>query len=208
MRSFLGLPKHVASYGLISEFNWLLPQFQTQIRMIQYFGRFFTGRHRSHVKEGVIYAYPYLSVTVERLMHKCQLSHGTKLGNINPQWATTNSTFKLIAIEIDLTLLLTQGQLGCVIHLPSICDDLLHVKKKFVTSTVQYLELRYDVCLFVCLFVNVVGRWLLHYWVSPRTYPTSKTGPRWGPGRPALMASRLETTRSLECQPPTSLRWP
>ena len=29
--------------------------------------------------------------------------------------------------------------------------------------------------LFVCLFVYVVGRWVLHYWVSPRTYPTSKT---------------------------------
>ena len=32
---------------------------------------------------------------------------------------------------------------------------------------------------------------------SPRTYPTSKTEPRWGPGRPALMASRLEMTRSI-----------
>ena len=38
----------------------------------------------------------------------------------------------------------------------------------------------------------------------------SKTGPRRGPGRPALMASRLETTRSQECQPltpPRSQHW-
>ena len=44
----------------------------------------------------------------------------------------------------------------------------------------------------------------------PEPYPASKTGPRRGPGRPALMASRLETTRSLECQPlppPRSQQW-
>ena len=38
-RAFLGLPKNVASFGLISELDWLLPQFQSQIRMIQHFGR-------------------------------------------------------------------------------------------------------------------------------------------------------------------------
>jgi len=38
-RAFLGLPKNVASFGLISELDWLLPQFQSQIKMIQHFGR-------------------------------------------------------------------------------------------------------------------------------------------------------------------------
>ena len=61
----------------------------------------------------------------------------------------------------------------------------------------------------VTLYVNV-------HKCAARIYPgigcnkTSKTGPRWGPGRPALMASRLETTRSLECQPlppPRSQQW-
>lgn len=38
-RAFLGLPKNVTSYGLVSELDWLLPHFQTQIKMIQYFNR-------------------------------------------------------------------------------------------------------------------------------------------------------------------------
>ena len=38
-RAFLGLPKNVASFGLVSELDWLLPHYQTQIKMIQHFGR-------------------------------------------------------------------------------------------------------------------------------------------------------------------------
>ena len=38
-RAFLGLPRNVASYGLLSELDWLLPHYQTQIKMIQYFSR-------------------------------------------------------------------------------------------------------------------------------------------------------------------------
>jgi len=38
-RAFLGLPKNVASFGLLSELNWLLPHLQTRIKMIQYFSR-------------------------------------------------------------------------------------------------------------------------------------------------------------------------
>ena len=38
-RAFLGLPKNVASFGLISELDWLLPHFQSQLKMIQYFNR-------------------------------------------------------------------------------------------------------------------------------------------------------------------------
>ena len=38
-RAFLGLPKNVASFGLLSELDWLLPHYQTQIKMIQYFSR-------------------------------------------------------------------------------------------------------------------------------------------------------------------------
>ena len=38
-RAYLGLPKNVTSYGLISEVGWLLPQFRSHIRMIQQFGR-------------------------------------------------------------------------------------------------------------------------------------------------------------------------
>ena len=39
IRAFLGLPKQVASFGLASEVCWLLPQFQSQIKMIQHFSR-------------------------------------------------------------------------------------------------------------------------------------------------------------------------
>ena len=38
-RAFLGLPKNVTSCGLVSELDWLLPHYQTRIKMIQYFGR-------------------------------------------------------------------------------------------------------------------------------------------------------------------------
>ena len=38
-RAFLGLPKTVTSFGLVSEMNWLLPESQTELKMIRYFGR-------------------------------------------------------------------------------------------------------------------------------------------------------------------------
>ena len=38
-RAFLGLLKNVASSGLISELDWLMPHFQSQIKMIQHFSR-------------------------------------------------------------------------------------------------------------------------------------------------------------------------
>ena len=38
-RAFLGLPKNVASFGLVSELDWLLPHFQTRVKMIQHYGR-------------------------------------------------------------------------------------------------------------------------------------------------------------------------
>ena len=38
-RAYLGMPKNVASFGLISELDWLMPQYQTWIKMIQYFSR-------------------------------------------------------------------------------------------------------------------------------------------------------------------------
>ena len=38
-RAFLGLPKNVASFGLVSELDWLLPHFQSQVKMIQHFSR-------------------------------------------------------------------------------------------------------------------------------------------------------------------------
>ena len=37
-RAYLGLPKNVASPGLISELDWLIPQYQTQVKMIRHFG--------------------------------------------------------------------------------------------------------------------------------------------------------------------------
>ena len=46
-RAYLGLPKNVASYGLISELDWLLPQYMSQIKMVQYYGRILrTSSHR------------------------------------------------------------------------------------------------------------------------------------------------------------------
>ena len=38
-RAYLGMPKNVASFGLISELDWLMPQYQTWIKMIHYFSR-------------------------------------------------------------------------------------------------------------------------------------------------------------------------
>ena len=38
-RAYLGLPKNVTSFGLISEVDWMLPQAQMQIKMIRHFGR-------------------------------------------------------------------------------------------------------------------------------------------------------------------------
>ena len=40
-RSFQGLPKNTASYGIVSELDWLLPTSQTQIKMIRFLGRLF-----------------------------------------------------------------------------------------------------------------------------------------------------------------------
>ena len=46
-RAYLGLPKTTASCGLISEFDWLLPKYQSYIKMIQFFGRIMlTSSHR------------------------------------------------------------------------------------------------------------------------------------------------------------------
>ena len=38
-RAYLGLPKNVTSSGLLSEVDWLLPQSQSHVRMIQYYHR-------------------------------------------------------------------------------------------------------------------------------------------------------------------------
>ena len=46
-RAYLGLPKTTASCGLISEFDWLLPKYQSYLKMIQFFGRIMlTSSHR------------------------------------------------------------------------------------------------------------------------------------------------------------------
>ena len=41
-RSYLGLPKTVTSFGLVSEINWLLPQYKTQIKMVRFLGRLYS----------------------------------------------------------------------------------------------------------------------------------------------------------------------
>ena len=38
-RAFLGMPKNVASFGLVSELDWLMPQYQSWIKMTQYYSR-------------------------------------------------------------------------------------------------------------------------------------------------------------------------
>ena len=38
-RAFLGLSKNATMYGLISELDWLMPQHETRIKMIQYYSR-------------------------------------------------------------------------------------------------------------------------------------------------------------------------
>ena len=46
-RAFLGLPKNVTSFGLVSELDWLLPESQTKLKMIRHFGRLLrTPEHR------------------------------------------------------------------------------------------------------------------------------------------------------------------
>ena len=39
IRAFLGMPKNVTTCGLVSEFDWLMPQFMSQIKMIQHYHR-------------------------------------------------------------------------------------------------------------------------------------------------------------------------
>ena len=61
-----------------------------------------------------------------------------------------------------------------------------------------------------CQNTEAVGSKRNIFSVPPKAYPTSKTGSCWGLRRPALMASRLVTFRSLECQsptPPSSHQW-
>ena len=36
---FLGLPKKITSFGLVSDLEWLLPQSQMKLRMIRHFSR-------------------------------------------------------------------------------------------------------------------------------------------------------------------------
>ena len=41
IRAFLGLQKNVTSFGLVSEFDWLLQQHQSQLKMVQFLDRIF-----------------------------------------------------------------------------------------------------------------------------------------------------------------------
>ena len=41
-RSYLGLPKNVTSFGLVSEIDWLLPQYETQLKMVRFLGRLYS----------------------------------------------------------------------------------------------------------------------------------------------------------------------
>ena len=38
-RAFLGLPKNVTSFGLISKIDWLLLRYQSHVKMIQFYNR-------------------------------------------------------------------------------------------------------------------------------------------------------------------------
>ena len=47
IRAFLGVQKTATTFGLVSEVDWLLPKYQTQIRMIRQYGRILNlPRHR------------------------------------------------------------------------------------------------------------------------------------------------------------------
>ena len=41
IRAFLGLPKNATSFGILSEFDWLLPQYQGQLKMVHFLDRIF-----------------------------------------------------------------------------------------------------------------------------------------------------------------------
>ena len=39
IRAFIGVPKNATKAGVLSEVDWMLPKFRTQIRMIRYYNR-------------------------------------------------------------------------------------------------------------------------------------------------------------------------
>ena len=53
-RTFLGLPKTVTSFGLVSEIDWLLPQYETQIKMIRYLDRLYRTSGNRLLAKGIV----------------------------------------------------------------------------------------------------------------------------------------------------------
>ena len=80
-RAFLGMPKNVASFGLVSELDWLLPQYKARIKMIQYFSRLMKAPSNRLMK--IVYAWD---------------KHLNDVGQIN-SWS---SEIKLILYDTNL----------------------------------------------------------------------------------------------------------
>ena len=57
IRAFLGLPKNTTSCGLVSEFDWLVPQAQAQIKMVQHYGRLMKIENNRLIKK--VYNWDY-----------------------------------------------------------------------------------------------------------------------------------------------------
>ena len=64
-RAFLGLPKNTATFGLISELNWLLPHFSAQVKIVQHFGRVLGISDTRMIKK--VYTWDYRLNSMEKI---------------------------------------------------------------------------------------------------------------------------------------------
>ena len=69
IRGFLGLPKNTASYGLVSEVDWLLPQYQAHVKMVQHFKRILCTENHRLLKR--VYLWDYNLKTIKNIRTWC-----------------------------------------------------------------------------------------------------------------------------------------
>ena len=98
IRAFLGLPKNTASSGLASEFDWLMPQYQSHIKMVQFFNRVLSTSNSRILKH--VYQWDYAlnksgkiktwSSEVKTILHENDLGYIFDSQQIFPTNIVTN----------------------------------------------------------------------------------------------------------------------
>ena len=114
-RAFLGLPKNVTSFGLVSELDWLLPQSQMKLRMIRHFGRL-------------------LKTDNTRLMKKIYL--WDKYLNETEQITTWSSEIKSILYENNLNQVYDSQQIFQVKIIVKQLEESLFKKQQIIVENV------------------------------------------------------------------------